>query len=310
MLERHVGSQGQCSRASVFYGKIWLMRPLLGYHVRRQPEQFTLRPARTVTRTVILYLCVLMLGSAAVGCQDTTQAKRYDVVRRFPHDTDAYTQGLVYAGGVLYESTGRRGESQVRRLELETGRVLAATPLPADRFGEGMTLLDGKLYQLTWKAHVGYVYDAETLALADSFAYEGEGWGLATDGTSLIMSDGTATLRFLDPTDFSVVRELTIEDNGSPLQQVNELEYVDGKLYANVYYSDWIVRIDAETGVVEEWLDFAGILPDAERPRDSDGVLNGIAFNEDTGLFFVTGKLWPAMFEVRIFEPSEDVGGS
>jgi glutamine cyclotransferase len=263
-----------------------------------------------VARTAFIYLCVLMLGSAAVGCQDTSQAKRYDVVRRFVHDTGAYTQGLLFADGVLYESTGRRGQSQVRRVELETGRVLTATSLPANRFGEGLALLDGKLYQLTWKAHVGYVYDAETLALADSFAYEGEGWGLTTDGTHLVMSDGTATLRFLNPVDFSVVRELTVEDGGSPLRQVNELEYVDGKLYANVYYSDWIVRIDAETGAVEEWLDFAGILPDDERPRDSDGVMNGIAFNPDTGLFYVTGKLWPAMFEVRMLRPEDEVGGS
>ena len=269
----------------------------------------TLDRVFSMARTVFLYLSALMLGSGAVGCQVTVQNKGYEIVRRFPHDTDAYTQGLVYAGGVLYESTGRLGQSQVRRVDLETGRVLEATSLPSDRFGEGLALLDGKLYQLTWKTNVGYVYDAETLVLADSFAYEGEGWGLATDGSSLIMSDGTATLRFLDPTDFSVVREVTIEDNGSPLRQVNELEYVDGKLYANVYYSDWIVRIDAETGVVEEWLEFAGILPDDERPRDSDGVLNGIAYNDATGLFLVTGKLWPGLFEVRLVRTPEDEGG-
>lgn len=258
----------------------------------------------TVTRrTVFLYLLALTVAPGAASCPGTRGAGDYEVVRRLPHDTGAYTQGLVYADGVLYESTGRWGQSQVRRVELETGRVLAAASLPPDRFGEGLAVLDGKLYQLTWKAEIGYVYDATTLALVDSFAYTGEGWGLATDGAALIMSDGSATIRFLDPTDFTVVRELTVTDDGSPLMQVNELEYVDGRLYANVYYSDWIVRIDAVTGAVEEWIDFAHILHESERPRAADGVLNGIAYDAATGLFYVTGKLWPIMFEVRMGGP-------
>lgn len=254
-------------------------------------------------RTVWLRLLVLTVTTGAAGCPGTRGERGYEVVRRFPHDTSAYTQGLVNAGGVLYESTGRYGQSQLRRVELETGRVLAAVSLPPDRFGEGLALLDGKLYQLTWKAEIGYVYDAATLALVDSFAYTGEGWGLTTDGAALIMSDGSATIRILDPGDFTVVRELTVTDHGSPLLQVNELEYVDGQLYANVYYSDWIVRIDATTGAVEEWIDFAYILDERERPRDADGVLNGIAYDAATGLFYVTGKLWPTVFEVRMRGP-------
>lgn len=239
-----------------------------------------------------------------VGCGDA--GLNYTVVREIPHDTDAYTQGLLLHGGSLYESTGLLGRSQLRRLDPETGAVLASISLPADRFGEGLALLDDRLYQLTWKSRVGYVYDVSTLALLDSFAYDSEGWGLTTDGTSLILGDGSSTLRFLDLETFEVTREIVVRDGNSPLGALNELEYARGHLFANVYQSDWIVRIDPESGVVLEWIDLAGILPQKKRTPVTD-VLNGIAFVESTGNLLVTGKLWPTMFELQLdWAPGED----
>lgn len=223
----------------------------------------------------------------------------YTVVARTPHDAAAYTQGLVYAGGRLYESTGLLGQSQVRRVNRGTGAVEAAVSLGADRFGEGLTILDGKLYQLTWQSMVGYVYDAAGLTPLDSFGYDDEGWGLTTDGGLLIMSDGTARLRFLDPATFAVVREVTVADGGSPLSQLNELEYVNGTVLANVYPSDWIVRIDPESGAVLEWIDLADLWPAEDRPPGSD-VLNGIAWDAATGHLLVTGKRWPWLYELRV----------
>lgn len=242
-------------------------------------------------------VAILALATAA-GCGGAGP-KPYQVVGRVPHDTAAYTQGLVYAGGVLYESTGQYGQSQVRRLNPTTGQVEAATHLASDQFGEGLTLLDGKLYQLTWKNMVGYVYDASTLAPRDSFRYDGEGWGLTTDGTALIMSDGSARLRFLDAATFAVIREVTVRDHGSPLSQLNELEYVNGVLFANVYQSDWIVRVDPDSGTVLEWIDLAGLLPGRERTPATD-VLNGIAFDPASGNLLVTGKRWPWLYALRM----------
>jgi glutamine cyclotransferase len=248
-------------------------------------------------------LPALLLAAAALGCGAGHEGAAWRVVARVPHDTAAYTQGLVYAGGVLYESTGQYGHSQVRRVNRATGEVETAVRLAPDRFGEGLALLDGRLYQLTWQSMVGYVYDAATLAPLDSFRYDGEGWGLATDGTSLIMSDGTARLRFLDPATFAVVREVTVLDHGSPLSALNELEYVNGVLFANVYQSDWIVRVDPDSGTVLEWIDFQGLLPERDRAPNTD-VLNGIAYDEASGHLLLTGKRWPWLFEVRLTTPA------
>jgi glutamine cyclotransferase len=186
-------------------------------------------------------------------------------------------------------------------VDLETGEVQASVRLPNDRFGEGLALLGDKLYQLTWQTNVGYVYDASTLALVDSFDYEGEGWGLATDGTSLIMSDGSARLRYLDPETFEVTREVSVQDQGSALTSINELEYIDGSLYANIYQSDRMVRIDPVSGEVQAWFNLRGLLPREDRSRNTD-VLNGIAYHEGTGNLLVTGKFWPALFEIRLVE--------
>jgi len=248
---------------------------------------------------IALAALTVTAGLSLASCGARSESGDYTVLRRFPHDTTAYTQGLVYADGRLYESTGLLGQSQIRVLDLETGTVQLARHLPPDRFGEGLALLHGRLYQLTWTSGVAYVYDAETLDLLDSLQYQGEGWGLATDGESLIMTDGSATLRFRDPETFAVRREVTIQDQGSPLLEVNELEYVDGVLYGNVYRSDWIVRIDPATGTVTDWIDLAGLLPERDRSPSTD-VLNGIAVDETTGDFLLTGKRWPTLFEVRL----------
>ncbi|MDQ2889485.1 MAG: glutaminyl-peptide cyclotransferase [Gemmatimonadota bacterium] len=242
---------------------------------------------------------VLFLAVGANACRNGADdpAAGYEVTGHFPHDSSAYTQGLVRGDGVLYESTGLYGHSDVRRVELTTGRVLASRPLPSNRFGEGLALLNGRLYQLTWQSGVMYVYDARTLAPVDSLRYPGEGWGLATDGTSLIMSDGSDSLRFMSPTTLGVQRVVHARYKGAPLRNLNELEYVHGELLANVYQSNWILRIDPETGNVRELLDFADLYPD--RPAFAE-VMNGIAISPDGNQLLLTGKLWPVLFEVRL----------
>lgn len=220
----------------------------------------------------------------------------YEVTARFPHDSTAYTQGLVWSDSVLYESTGRYGYSDVRRVDTHSGKVLASRKLAADRFGEGLALLNGRLYQLTWQSGVAYTYDAATLAPRDSFTYAGEGWGLATNGTSLIMSDGSDSLRILSPSTFQVERVVHVRYNGAPLFKLNELEYVDGTVLANIYESNWVVRIDPATGLVTELLDFAELY--ATRSPKAE-VMNGIALSPDKQLL-LTGKMWPVMFQVRL----------
>ena len=241
-----------------------------------------------------------MILSAVWGaCRGDTTRLGYEIVERLPHDTAAYTQGLLFQGGRLYESTGTYGHSQLRRVDLATGRVLAATSLPADRFGEGLAHIGDRLYQLTWQHSVGYIYDLATLALIDSFSYVGEGWGLTSDGTSLIMSDGSATLRFLNPTTFAVIREVTVQDDSSPLSSINELEYANGELFANVYQSAWLVRVDPTSGRVLDWIDLIDLVPGPLR-GSRDDVLNGIAFDSESGHLLVTGKRWPVLYRVRL----------
>ena len=244
-------------------------------------------------------LVSLVLSACGSGERDRSAAS-YQVTGRFPHDPTAYTQGLVWADGALFESTGLYGHSELRRVDLRSGRVLASRPLTADRFGEGLALLNGRLYQLTWKEGVAYTYDAATLAPRDSFPYAGQGWGLATDGTSLIMSDGSDSLRVLSPATFQVQRVVHVRYNGAPLYQLNELEYVNGEVLANVYQSNWVMRIDPATGTVREAIDFADLYP--ERPATAE-VMNGIALAPDGSQLLLTGKLWPVLFQVRLGAP-------
>lgn len=236
---------------------------------------------------------------ATAGCDSARNEPpaSFEITDRLPHDPTAYTQGLLWADGVLFESTGQYGHSEVRRVDLRSGRVLASRTLPANRFGEGLALVKGRLYQLTWESGVAYTYNASTLAPLDSIQYPGEGWGLATDGTSLIMSDGSDSLRILSPTTFQVQRVIHVRYRGTPLYKLNELEYVNGDVLANVYQSNWVLRIDPGTGDVRQVLDFADLYPD--RPASAE-VMNGIALAPDGRQLLLTGKLWPVLFQVRL----------
>jgi len=224
----------------------------------------------------------------------------YKVLRYFPHDSEAFTQGLVFDEGVLYESTGGEGKSDLRRADLEDGTVLDSLPLPDKDFGEGLTVWKGHLIQLTWRSNVGYVYDKGDLRKIREFHYEGEGWGLTHDGRYLIMSGGSSTLRFLDPETFEVVRTLLVKDHGRPVSDLNELEYIKGEVYANVWQSDRIARISPKTGEVLGWIDLKGLLENAPPKPGQPNVLNGIAWDAGRDRLFVTGKLWPWLFQIEV----------
>lgn len=238
----------------------------------------------------------------AVPFDSTTPRTTPRVIRSFPHDTAAYTQGLVFYHGHLLESTGRLALSDVREVDLATGKVLRRTPLPATEFGEGIALVGNRVYQLTWQGGHGHVYDAATLAPTDSFTYVGEGWGLATAGPTLYMSDGTSRLRVVDPAEFHQQRTIQIRERDSTVWMLNELELVRGELWANIYETDLIARIDTATGHVVGWIDVGKLLTAKEREdvRTRGGVANGIAYDSATNRVFVTGKLWPRLFEIDV----------
>ena len=224
----------------------------------------------------------------------------YRIVNSYPHDQQAFTQGLIYREGFLFESTGRYGLSSLRKVRLETGEVVQEQPIDVQYWGEGLADWDGRLIQLTWRSNVGFVYDLASFDLRDTFQYLGEGWGLTHDGTQLIMSDGSDTLRLLEPVSFSERGRLSVRDGSVSVRNLNELEYVQGEIYANVWHTDRIVRISPESGRVLGWIDLTGILSPVYRLGDSEAVLNGIAFDAENGRLFVTGKLWPRLFEIEL----------
>jgi glutamine cyclotransferase len=225
-------------------------------------------------------------------------AEGYRVLHTYPHDPHAFTQGLIYLGGHLYESTGLKGQSTLRMDDLDSGRVLEERTVPPEFFAEGLTNWGNTLVQLTWQAHTGFVYDRSTFKLLRTFHYAGEGWGLTQDGKQIILSDGTSSLRFLNPKTFAVERTLPVRDHGKPIDQLNELEYVHGEIYANVWMSNRIARISPATGNVLAWIDLTGLLPIVVQ-SSPDAVLNGIAYDAVHDRLFVTGKLWPKLFEIR-----------
>ena len=223
----------------------------------------------------------------------------YEVIREFPHDAGAFTQGLLLSQGQWIESTGGYGTTSIRRVERETGKVLMKTDLPAEFFGEGAAEMDGKIYQLTWQSQRGFIYDSKTLQKLDDFQYQGEGWGLTNDASSLIMSNGSDRLRYIDPKTFRVWRELQVRIGGKPVNLLNELEFIEGEIFANVWHTDQIVRINPKDGNVVGVIELAGI--DAkEKRRDPEHVLNGIAYDPKTGEMFVTGKCWPKIYQIRL----------
>jgi glutamine cyclotransferase len=221
------------------------------------------------------------------------------VVNEYPHDVDAYTQGLVFHDGELYEGTGLYGHSSLRRVELETGSVLQIHELDDKYFGEGITIYDDRIIQLTWREKLGFVYNRESLEQIDGFNYSTEGWGITYDGIKLIMSDGSATLYFLDPVTFEETGCIEINAAGHPIKLLNELEYINGEIFANIYRTDRIARIDPATGNVIAWIDLTGILRFEDTTPQTD-VLNGIAYDSDTDRLFVTGKKWQKLFEIEL----------
>jgi glutaminyl-peptide cyclotransferase len=246
--------------------------------------------------------CLPVVASSTPVLQRATTAPvfRYQVVTSYPHDRAAFTQGLVYLDGFLYEGTGLKGQSTIRKVKLETGEVLQQRRIDDQYFGEGIAVWQNNLIQLTWQSEIGFVYDLATFEPSRRFTYKGEGWGLTHDGTRLIMSDGTPTLRFLDPATLEETGRVTVRDGKVPVDDLNELEFVKGEILANVWNTTRIARISPTTGQVTAWIDFSGLLS----RRDAAGaeVMNGIAYDAARDRLFVTGKLWPRLFEVRIVE--------
>lgn len=222
----------------------------------------------------------------------------YEIVRTYPHDSDAFTQGLQYVDGFFYEGTGLNGRSSIRKVKIESGEVVQQRDLPPEHFGEGITVFGAELFELTWQSRVAFVYDKATFAPKRRLAYSGEGWGLTHDGRNLIMSDGSDELRVLDPATFAERRRIKVTAAGSPLRRLNELEVVKGEIFANVWMTDYAARIAPASGRVTGYINLNGLLTPAERARTD--VLNGIAYDAAHDRLFVTGKLWPKVFEIKI----------
>ncbi len=234
---------------------------------------------------------------------DSTEFYTYQIVNQYPHDPDAFTQGLVLDNDTLFEGTGLRGSSTLRRVDLITGAVLQQHDLESRFFGEGITVFEDRIIQLTWTSRTGFVYDKVSFTQQQEFSYDTEGWGITHDGTNLIMSDGSATLYFLDPETFEKLDEVSVRYEDEPVRNLNELEYIENHIFANVWLTDRIAIINPVSGEVVSWLDLAGLLPANERAAAD--VLNGIAFDSDTNHLLVTGKLWPRLFEIMLVPENE-----
>lgn len=252
----------------------------------------------------ILFAVLLWTASPTIAANHATPIETYRVVHVYPHDDSAFTQGLVFVGGMLYESTGLKGQSSLRMVDLQSGRVLQKHDLPAQYFGEGLTDWKNDLIQLTWQAHLGFVYDRFSFRVLRTFTYPWEGWGLTHDSQHLILSDGTSVLHLLDPITFRSVGKITVTDQGKPVLNLNELEYIHGEIYANVWQTDEIARISPKTGKVSAWINLVGLLPTSER-QNPDAVLNGIAYDGKRNKIFLTGKLWPKLFEIDVMSESK-----
>lgn len=249
----------------------------------------------------IYCLVVIVLSLFASSCVNA-KVRQYkaQVVAEYPHDRTSYTQGLFFYEGQMYESTGLNGKSTFRKVDIRTGKALFRLNFDRRYFLEGSVEKDGNIFMLTWQNNVAFVYDAKTLKYKKSYSYPREGWGLATDGKSLIASDGSANLYFLDD-DFRTARKVTVRLNGRPVNDLNELEYIDGKIWANVYLTDLIVIVNPADGNVEATVDCSGLLPSRLRYDDTD-VLNGIAYNPQNGKIYLTGKNWCRLYEIKLAE--------
>jgi len=224
----------------------------------------------------------------------------YKVIHVYPHDPNAFTEGLFYLNGFLYESTGIEGHSSIRKVQLQTGEVVLSHDLPLQYFGEGITYQGNRLIGLTWKSKVGFIYNLDSLSVEGQFKYAGEGWALTSNASEIIMSDGTSELRLLDPKTLREVRRVRVTAHGKPVDQLNELEWVQGTILANIWQTDRIARIDPNTGDIIAWIDLTGLLPAPYRIPGHTDVLNGIAYDQSADRLFVTGKMWPKLFEIQI----------
>jgi glutamine cyclotransferase len=260
---------------------------------------------RLIRRSLILAFLLTMPWPSILGQSSRPRSARrpreytFKVINVFPHDTAAFTQGLVYRDGFLYEGTGLNGRSQLRKVRLETGEVVQHADLPSEFFGEGIAIVGNKVIQLTWQSHVGFVYNLADFKLLRQFSYPGEGWGFTSHANDLFMSDGSAEIRVLNAATLREKRRFTVRDGATPIDQLNELEFVDGEIFANVWQTDRIARISPQTGKVLGWIDLTGLLSPVFR-RQSDAVLNGIAYDAARNRLFVTGKLWPSIFEIQL----------
>jgi len=259
-------------------------------------------PATRIVLMVSLAIaayCLVSRDTRALLARGRASVDTFRVVKSYPHDPAAYTQGLLYRDGFLFESTGLNGRSTLRKVKLETGEVVQHHRLDAAYFAEGLAEWNGQLVQLTWRSNVAFVYDLASFSLRRTLRYAGEGWGLTRDQNGFILSDGTDRLRFLHPDTFREVRRLTVTDGGVPVRHLNELEYIRGEVYANVWHTDRIAKISPQTGRVVGWIDLGGLMATGYR-LDPEAVLNGIAYDAANNRMFVTGKLWPRLFEIDV----------
>jgi glutamine cyclotransferase len=259
---------------------------------------------RTLSRLVVLFLLTgfrpfLLVQAPHPASPHRPQEYTFAIVAVYPHDTSAFTQGLAYRDGFLYEGTGREGQSSLRKVRLETGEIVQQVNLEPDLFGEGITLLNDKVIQLTWKSGIGFVYDLNSFRLLRRFSYSGEGWGLATNGRELFLSDGTSEIRVLDGETFQEKRRIKVHEGSTAVDQLNELEFVEGQVFANLWHSNRVARISPQTGDVVGWIDLTGLLSPMYR-LEPEAVLNGIAYDPIRKRLFVTGKLWPRIFEIKL----------
>ncbi|HVG92268.1 MAG TPA: glutaminyl-peptide cyclotransferase, partial [Alphaproteobacteria bacterium] len=260
---------------------------------------------RLIRRRLILAFLLTMPTTHIIGQSSRPAGPQrpreytFKVVNVFPHDTAAFTQGLVYHDGFFYEGTGLYGRSSVRKVRLETGEVVQHADLPTEYFGEGIAIVGNKVIQLTWQSHIGFVYSLSDFKLLRQFSYPGEGWGLTSNGNDIFMSDGSAQIRVLNAATLKEKRRFTVRDGGTRVDQLNELEYVEGEIFANIWQTDRIARISPVSGKVVGWIDLTGLLSPVFR-RQSDAVLNGIAYDAAHKRLFVTGKLWPSIFEIQL----------
>jgi glutamine cyclotransferase len=255
-------------------------------------------------RVAVAFLLIALTRLLTAQSSHQTHAARppeytFKLIHVFPHDPAAFTQGLAYRDGFLYEGTGIKGQSSLRKIHLETGEIVQRVDLAPEFFGEGITLLNNEVMQLTWQSQTGFVYNLSDFKLLRRFEYSGEGWGLTTNGREIFMSDGTAQIRVLNPATLAEKRRFKVRDGNTPIDQLNELEFIEGEIFANVWQTDRIARISPQSGKVVGWIDLSGLLSPVFR-RESGAVLNGIAYDADRKRLFVTGKLWPSIFEIQL----------